>query len=99
MASSGVGSSVVNFGAFPGSNEATVSVIGQTDIAADALCEAWVTAIPTADHTVSDHAYTANLMRPTCGVATAGNGFTIYCYSPEKLQGPYNINWVWYNPA
>ena len=96
---SNVGSAVVNFGAFPGSNEASVAVTGQDDIAADAFCEAWVVAVATSDHTVSDHAYTANLTRPACGAATAGVGFTIYCYSPEKLQGTYNINWVWYNPA
>ena len=99
MASSGVGSSVVNFGAFPGSNEATVTVIGQTDIAADALCEAWVTVIPTADHTISDHTYAAWLFHPSCSAATAGAGFTIYCTSPEKMQGTFNLNWVWYNPA
>jgi len=96
---SGVGSSIINFGAFPGANEAAVTVIGQADIAADALCEAWISAVATADHTVSDHTYAAWLTHPSCSAATTGTGFTIYATSPEKMQGTFNLNWVWYNPA
>ena len=96
---SNVGSAVVNFGAFPGSNEASVVISGQDSIGADALCEAWVNAKATADHTVSDHTYAAVLMHPACSVATAATGFTIYCTSPEKMQGTFNLNWVWYNPV
>ena len=96
---SNVGSAIVDFGAFPGSNEASIAVIGQDDIAAGAFCEAWVNAKATTDHTVSDHTYAAWLFHPSCSAATAGTGFTIYCTSPEKMQGTFNLNWVWYNPV
>ena len=99
MVSSVVGSAIVDFGAFPGLNEVSVPVTGQDDIAADALCEAWVVGVATVDHTVNDHAYASTLMHPVCSAANAGVGFTIYCNSTEKMQGKFNINWVWYNPT
>ena len=92
----GQGTATIDFGAFPGSNEASVSVTGQTDITAAANVEAWVMGDDTsADHTASDHRYLAMLMGLTCGTPTEGVGFTVYGRCAEKLEGEWSVRWVW----
>lgn len=92
----GLGTATINFGAFPGSNEASVVVTGQTGINATSKAEAYVMADDTtSDHTASDHRYFAALVALTCGTPSAGVGFTIYARSLEKLQGTFALRWVW----
>ena len=93
---SGVGSAEIDFGAWPGANEASVAVTGQTDITSLASAEAWLMADDTtADHTAADHRYAAALMGVTCGTPADGVGFTIYGRSTEKLTGAFKVRWVW----
>jgi len=93
---SGVGAVEIDFGAHPGSNEASVAVTGQTDITSLASAEAWIMADDaTADHTASDHKYAPVFISLTCGAATNGVGFTIYGRSLEKLTGLFKVRWVW----
>lgn len=93
---SGVGSAEINFGAWPGANEASVSVADQAAITSLASAEAWMMADDTtADHTASDHRYAAALMGVTCGTPVDGVGFTIYARSTEKLTGAFKVRWVW----
>jgi len=90
------GTATLNFGAHPGSNEASVAVTGQGSIAATSKAEAYVMADDTtADHTAQDHRYFAALAGLTCGTPTAATGFTIYARCPEKLSGQFQIRWVW----
>lgn len=90
------GSAILDFGAHPGSNEASVSVTGQTAIGAGAKVEAWVMADDTtSDHTASDHRYFSALSGLTCGTPTAATGFTIYARSIDKLTGQWAVRWVW----
>lgn len=90
----GIGTTTVDFGA--GSNEASVSVTGQTGISATSKADAFVMADDTTvDHTASDHRYLAALAGLTCGTPTAGTGFTIYATSTQKLEGTYQVRWVW----
>lgn len=89
------GSVVLDFGAFPGSNEASVSVTGQTGILADSKADAWIVAAPTSDHTANDAAYAAALVAVTTGAPSAGAGFTVYGRSVEKMQGTFNLQWAW----
>jgi len=92
----GTGTATLNFGAFPGSNEASVAVTGQATIAATSKAEAWVMADDTSSsHTASDHRYFAALAGLTCGTPTAATGFTIHARSTEKLQGTWTVRWVW----
>ena len=92
----GQGTATINFGAFPGSNEASIAVTGQGSIGATSKVEAYMMADDTtADHTASDHRYAAALMGLTCGTPTAATGFTIYARSTEKLQGTFALRWVW----
>jgi hypothetical protein len=94
--STGTGFSTIDFGAAPGSNEASVAVTGQASILVTSKAEAWVMADDTsADHTASDHRYFPALAALTCGTPTAATGFTIYARSPHKLTGQWKVRWVW----
>lgn len=93
---SATGTATIDFGAFPGSNEASVAVTGQGSILATSKAEAYVMADDTTvDHTASDHRYFAALMGLACGTPTLATGFTIYARSTEKLQGTFALRWVW----
>ncbi len=91
------GTAEINFGAFPGSNEASIAVTGQTTISATSKCEAWVMGDDTSTdgHTAGDHRYLPQLAAFTCGTPTASTGFTIYGRSTHKLQGKFALRWVW----
>jgi hypothetical protein len=93
---SGQGAVVIDFGAFPGSNEASVAVIGQSEIGAGSKAEAYIMGDDTtSDHTAADHRYAVLFIGLSCGTPTATTGFTIYARSTEKLQGTFNIRYVW----
>ena len=88
------GSATIDFGT--GSNEASVSVTGQTAVLSTSKVDAFVMADDTTiDHTAQDHRYFAALSGLTCGTPIAGTGFTIYATSTQKLQGTYQVRWVW----
>jgi len=92
---SGVGEATLDFGAHPGSNEASVAVTGQADISATSNVEAYVMADDTtSDHDADDHRYFAAFAALTCGTPS-GTGFTIYARSIEALTGQFKIRWVW----
>jgi len=92
-----IGTAEIDFGAFPGSNDASVAVTGQTGISATSKAEAFVMADDTSTdgHTANDHRYFNMLSGLTCGTPTAGTGFTIYATSQHKLQGKFALRWVW----
>lgn len=92
----GIGTATIDFGAFPGTSEASVAVTGQTAISATSKVEAFIMADDTtADHTASDHRYAAALIGLSCGTPSAGTGFTIYGRCLDKLQGEFSLRWVW----
>jgi hypothetical protein len=90
------GTATVDFGAYPGANEASVVVSGQTGITTSAVVNAFIGADSTSlDHTASDHRYAALFMGVSCGTPVADSGFTIYARSTEKLQGKWTVQWSW----
>lgn len=90
------GTATIDFGAWPGSNEASVAVTGQTTIAATAKADAFFMADDTSvDHTASDHRYAECFINLTCGAASAGVGFTIHARSTEKMTGEWTVRYVW----
>jgi hypothetical protein len=90
------GTATINFGAHPGSNEASVNVTGQTSIAGTSKAESWIMADDTtSDHTANDHKYLPQFASFVCGTPSAGTGFTIYGRSVHKLTGTYALRWVW----
>ena len=93
---SATGTATIDFGAAPGSNEASVSVTGQASIGTSSKAEAWVMGDDNSvDHTASDHRYFPVLASLTCGTPVAITGFTIYARSTQKLTGAWTLRWVW----
>lgn len=92
---SGTGTVEIDFGAWPGSNEASV-VAAAPGVAAGTHVEAWVMADgTTSDHSASDHRYFPALAALTC--EAGGNQFTVYGRSTQKLQGKWLTHYVWAN--
>jgi hypothetical protein len=92
---SATGTVTIDFGAFPGSNTATVTVSGQGSILATSNVEAFFMAESTVDHTANDHKFAALLAQLVCSVPVAATGFDIDAVSTEKLQGTFKLRWVW----
>jgi len=92
----GQGTATIDFGAFPGNNEASVAVTGQASILATSKAEAYIMGDDTSGtHTAADHRYAPLFIALTCGTPTASTGFTIYGRSTEKLEGTFALRWVW----
>lgn len=84
---SGQGTSTVNFGAFPGSTDASVTVTGQSGITGTSLVEAWIFPTATTDHTADEH--WADPPEVYAGNVVAGTGFTIYAVVKKRSDiGP-----------
>lgn len=91
---SGMGAVTIDFGAFPGSNEASIT-FADASIGGTAKVDAFVMAgDTTADHTAADHRY-AEQFFSLSGVPDAGVGGTIYARSIHKMQGTFAVRWVW----
>lgn len=98
LASGGQGTCTIDFGSFPGSNEASVTVTGITSILSTSKAEAFVMGdSSTTDHSASDHKYFTAFTGLTCGTPTTATGFIVYARSIEKLQGTFLLNYVWAN--
>lgn len=90
------GTSVVDFGAFPGKAQASVAVIGQGAILSGSLVEAWISLTPTATHSADEHMVENYYI--SAGLVVAGVGFTIYMEARapgSRLYGTWNVNWAW----
>jgi hypothetical protein len=92
---SGTGTATIDFGALPGSNEASVVVTGIPSIGGAAKAEAFFMRSTSASHTAGDHSYAALFAGLTCGDVVAATGFTIYARAEEKLTGQFTLNYVW----
>jgi len=93
--SNGLVTTTLNFGAFPGSCQASVAVTGQTSISATSTVEAWFMQDTSTDHTANDHAWAAALCALTSTIPIAGTGYTITATSTERLSGSFTVRSVW----
>ena len=87
------GSTTIDFGSAPGSNYASTTVTGQSDIATSSLADAWMMAGSTATHNAVEH-----MMAPiklTVGNLVANSGFTIHAVTDLRLTGEFSVHWVW----
>lgn len=93
------GTTTIDFGAFPGSVDASVTVTGQTGILSNSLVEAWVFPVSTADHTVAEHYVSPP--RVMAGEIVAGTGFTIRGFPTDVVgnwpltHGQWTVAWAW----
>jgi hypothetical protein len=90
---SATGTAIINFGT--GANSTSVAVTGQSAIVSGSNVEAFFMYDTTSDHTANDHLYASGLMDLVCGNVVAGTGFTIYAASQQKIQGTFQVRWVW----
>lgn len=97
VSASGVTTGVVeiDFGNFPGSNEASVTVTGQTGFTSGNVSVTVHCLESTIDHTIQDHTYLDLIA--TFNVTNIVNnvGFTIVGRCLGKLQGKFKIKYTW----
>lgn len=96
------GTTTVDFGAFPGTADASAVVTGQAGIVSGSLVGAWIRPVATADHSADEHR-----VEPIAIVAdtiVAATGFTIYATesvadTPQneghRLYGLFTVAWAW----
>jgi hypothetical protein len=90
------GTATIDFGAFPGSNEASVAVAGQASILATSKVDVFVMADDTSgSHTANDHRYAQLLLGFTATTPAVGVGFTIHARCLDKMQGTFAVRWRW----
>lgn len=94
------GNAVVNFGAHPGSGQATVVITGQTGITANSVIMAAIRPVATADHSADEHLRES--LKIVAGDVVAGVGFTIYAFKESRLNeqdtrayGLWNVTWIY----
>jgi hypothetical protein len=94
----GQGTVTIDFGAEPGSNEATVNATGAfvTAVSATSKCEAYINGASTAGtHTANDHKYLGQFASFTCGTPVAATSIPVYGRSIHKMSGQWLLNVVW----
>ena len=87
------GTTTLDFGATPGTNYVTTTVIGQAAIASNSHVEAYLMSEATATHNAYEHSIVPLEIR--CGSIVAGTGFSITANSNLRLNGTFNVHWVW----
>ena len=80
------GTTTIDFGAFPGASDASVTVTGQTGILSGSIVQAWLIPVATADHTADEHM--VETIKVVAGNIAAGTGFTIYAFNTNTLNEP-----------
>ena len=80
------GAVTLDFGAFPGASDASVTVTGQASILAASNVQAWIFPAATTDHTADEHI--AETLQVFAGNIVAGTGFTVYGMNASQLNEP-----------
>lgn len=91
----GQGTVTINFGTFPGSQEASIAFTDAT-ISGTSKVEAYVMADDTTtDHTANDHRY-LGILAAFSAAPSAGVGGTIYGRARrDKIVGTFKLRYVW----
>lgn len=91
------GTATLDFGAAPGTNIATVAVMGQTTILAGSNVRVWVQGNDaTSAHNAYEHRMLGSILGLGVSSVTAGVGFTITGTILElPLTGTVAVRWAW----
>jgi hypothetical protein len=88
------GTTMLDFGAFPGATDASVTVTGQAGIVAGSLVQAEIRPEATADHSRDEHRIEE--LQVVADTIVAGTGFTIFGRTRNhRLYGVWSTFWVW----
>lgn len=88
------GTAQVNFGAYPGTDTASIAV-ADTGVTASSVITVTLQPTATTDHSADEHWVEG--IYATAGAIVPGVGFTIYAASDglwPLLQGAFNISWI-----
>ncbi len=89
-----VGTAILDFGAFPGTDTATVLVTGQAAIVAGSVVDAWIRPTENTDHTVDEQRLEE--LDIDADTIVAGTGFTIFGRARgTPVFGQFNVAWSW----
>lgn len=80
------GTAELDFGAFPGGSDASVTVTGQSGITSSSLVEAWIYPKDTTDHLADEHML--ETLRVFAHSIADGVGFTISGMNTSQLNEP-----------
>lgn len=90
------GTAVIDFGAVPGTDIASVTVTGQAGVLSGSAVEAWIMGSDsTADYTAYEHMFLARHITVTPTAVNAGAGFELTAIGELMLVGQVAIRWVW----
>lgn len=97
------GTATLDFGAFPGAPDASVSVTGQSGIVANSLVEAWIMPKTTADHSADEQMLEPVKVFADASSIVQGTGFSIrgfyqdpgYGRDTPRAYGQFSVGWVW----
>jgi hypothetical protein len=90
-----IGTAILNFGAAPGSNQASVAVTGQTSILSTSAVQPFFMQDTTSDHGPQDHQFADLVISLTASVPTPGVGFTISGLAADNIVGTFQVRFVW----
>jgi hypothetical protein len=89
------GTGLIDFGATSGgSSEATLAITGQSSILSTSTVQCWIVNASTATNTADDHLVAEITVMPT--QPTAGVGFSIVAHTNFRLNGTFNVAWLWF---
>lgn len=80
------GTTELDFGAFPGASDASVTVTGQAGIIAGSLVEAWIRPVDTVDHLAEEHML--ETFKVFAHTIVPGTGFTISGFNTSEISEP-----------
>lgn len=95
------GTTLLDFGAYPGANEVSLAVSGQTGFVSTSAVEAWVFPAATTNHSADEHRIEEI---DVAAVYTTDGTLTLYgrnmalgsrSRNGHNLYGKFNIGWVW----
>jgi len=89
------GTATLNFGAAPGSNQASLAITGQSSIGLGSYVEAWLSSAPHADHNLDEMKLLSEKVGILAHTVSDGVGFTITATTELRLTGNINVDWVW----
>lgn len=80
-----VGTTTIDFGAFPGKSDTSIDVTGQTNILSNSVISAWIyPSTATADHSADEHML--ETIKIYVGNIVVGTGFTIYGFNSSEIN-------------
>ena len=94
-ASATYGIATIDFGSYPGSNEASI-VVSDIGITSASKIQVFIVSDDTTiDHTSNDHKYASLLVKFVAGDIVNATSFTIYALCAEKMQGTFKVRYAY----